>query len=46
MRFLRYVIVLLLMTPGAALAQKSLDLTVDGVGLSIGDSREITGINR
>jgi hypothetical protein len=27
-----------------ASAQNSLDLTVDGVGLSIGDSREITGI--
>lgn len=44
MRHLRYLIVLLLMTPGAALAQRSLDLAVNGVGLSIGDSREITGI--
>jgi hypothetical protein len=28
----------------SASAQNSLDLTVDGVGFSIGDSREITGM--
>ena len=34
----------LLAPPALAAQQRSLDLTVDDVGLSIGDSREVTGV--
>jgi len=37
-------VILLLLTPLVTEARQSLDLMVDGVGLSIGDSEEVTGL--
>ncbi|MDE2995894.1 MAG: hypothetical protein OXT73_04035 [Bacteroidota bacterium] len=44
MKVLRFLLLLLLVAPLSAEARQSLDLMVDGVGLSIGDSREVTGV--
>ena len=44
MRALRYLLIAFLFTPFLASAQNSLDLTINDVGLSIGDSREVTGV--
>lgn len=44
MKALRFLLLVLFLIPASAQARQSLDLAVNGVGLSIGDSEEITGI--
>jgi hypothetical protein len=44
MRFLTALLTLLIASSNVSQAQNSLDLTLGGVGLSIGDSKEVTGV--
>lgn len=44
MKAFRYLLLVALLFPFAAKAQNSLDLTINNVGLSIGDSEEVTGL--
>ncbi len=44
MRFFTLLLLLLLAVSSPASAQESLDLTLNGVGLSIGDSEQVIGL--